>query len=302
MKNALIYYYKLNPDKIHQKNNNYEFEINNQKYMLTQYKRKNEELESIYKLQIYIRLYGIYCHEIILNIEKNIVTYINNAPYILLKVKESKNQITINDIMFISNITINTDQFKEITRKKWYNLWCEKNDYLEYQISQFGKKYPLIRESSDYYIGIVENCIEMLNQIKILENNFTISHDRIQKKQTKEDFYNPLNFIIDNRVRDISEYLKINIYDNTNIVEQVKHIIETYYLKEPEIQILFIRIMYPSKYMDLCEKIIDNKIEEEKIKKIINKTEIYEHNIKNIYSFLNKIIKLPEIEWLKKMG
>lgn len=302
MKNAIIYYYKLNPEKLYQKNNNYEFEINNQKYILTKYKRRIEELDSLYKLHLYIRMYRYYCHEIILNSENKILTYINNTPYILLKLIKIKEIITIKDILYLTNIKVDINNFREITRKNWSDLWSKKNDYLEYQVSQFGKQYPLIRESSDYYIGIVENCIQLLNQTNIWKTNYTISHDRIRNKEIQQDFYNPLNFILDNRTRDMSEYIKIKIYDDNDIyiTDNIEQLINNNFLNEKEIQLLFIRIIYPSKYMDLCEKIIDNKKTENTLITLINKTQNYEANIKKIYKLLKKYVRLPEIEWLKK--
>ena len=43
-------------------------------------------------------------------------------------------------------------------------MWIRKIDYFEYQISQFGKKYPIIRESFNYYVGLAENGISLLNK------------------------------------------------------------------------------------------------------------------------------------------
>lgn len=36
-------------------------------------------------------------------------------------------------------------------------MWVQKIDYFEYQVSQMGKKYPVIRESSIYYVGLAES-------------------------------------------------------------------------------------------------------------------------------------------------
>ena len=64
---------------------------------------------------------------------------------------------------------------------------------------------------------------------------------------------------------------------------------------------LFLRIIYPSVYLDICEQIIDMKKKEVEIYEVINRIGIYESNIKIIYDYIRRITKIPEIEWLKKM-
>ena len=211
MKNAIKYYYNLDVENIHQNKKNYKFTTNEKKYLLNICTRTFEEINELYNVQIYLKTIGFYTHEIILNKENNIVTNINGIPYILLKIHIPNRKININDIITMSNIPLNLNKYPRIKRDNWYNLWTKKIDYIEYQISQFKKKYPLIRESSDYYIGIVENCISILSEIKNNHEIITISHDRIDQNTNTEEFYNPLNYILDTRVRDIGEYIKTKI-------------------------------------------------------------------------------------------
>lgn len=300
MKNAIKYYYNLNPIDIHQINKIYKFHISNNNYILYPYQRKYEDLKEIYELHLYIKSIGIYCHQIILNKDNQIITNINGIPFILLKTETNNRNINIQDIIFLSKIPINTTSFTKIKRTEWYKLWSEKIDYIEYQISQFGKKYPLIRESSDYYIGIVENCISLLINQKATKINISISHDRINEKTNIEEYYNPLTFILDNRIRDISEYIKLYLTKDKDIVSYIKKYIYTNKLTVNEIEQLFIRIMYPSEYLDTCELILNNRINEKELLKIINNSNIYEKNIKKIYNFLRKQAPIPEIEWLTK--
>ena len=58
-------------------------------------------------------------------------------------------------------------------------------------------------------------------------------------------------------------------------------------------------MLYPSFYFDLYEQIIENKLEESKIKEAIKITPIYEKLIKKLYQYLKNIIQLPEIDWLE---
>lgn len=298
MQNVIKYYYNLTASEIHQKNKIYRFTANNNKYILCPYERNIEELEEIYKLYIYLTRLNMYCHKIILNKNNSIVTNINKTMYVLLLENIENKKIDIRDINYFSRITIN-EPFIKIKRSNWYDLWIKKIDYIEYQISQFGIKYKLIRESCDYYIGIVENCISMLFNLR-QEKNTTISHNRIYETTTLEEYLNPLNFIIDNRVRDISEYIKSCMTKNINVIPILNKYITENKLRIEEIQLLFIRIMYPSNYLDTCEQILDKKLKEENLKEIIDNTENYEKQLKEIYNYLSRITYIPEIEWLKK--
>ena len=298
MKNAILYYYGIMPIDIHQINKIYKFYIAKDNYVLYPCKKTYEEIKEIYMLHIEILKSGNYCHQIVLNKNKEILTNINQDNYILLKTFVKNRQITLNDIKVFSNIYINNSVYKKIQRTSWHKLWINKIDYLEYQISQFGKNYPIITESSDYYIGIVETCISLLVNIREETSFMTISHDRINQKYTLFDLYNPINFIIDHRVRDIGEYIKNNILNHNNIVNELNSYITSNNLSEYEIVLLFIRILYPSHYLDLCERIIDKKTQENELIKLLENVEMYEKNIKKIYHYIKRISKIPEIEWL----
>ena len=48
----------------------------------------------------------------------------------------------------------------------------------------------------------------------------------------------------------------------------------------------------------MCELILDNKIKEKELLKLINNSREFEHTIKSIYDYIKKYVSLPEIEWL----
>lgn len=298
MKNAIYYYYNLTPNEIHQINKKIKFTIKNKKYILEPIKKRLEEIQEIFELQYYLTRIGFMNNIIILNLSKQIVTKINNSDYILTETIQNTKKIEINDILIFNNINIEKNKFNKLKRDDWYNLWIRKIDYLEYQINQFGKKYKLISENSAYYIGLAENSIQLLANIEKNNIRLTIAHNRTYKTTTKDEYYNPINFIIDSIVRDISEYIKDCIINDIEIEEILDKYVYYNKLNENEIKMMFIRILYPSYYIDMCEKIIEGQIEEKELKKIIDKTENIEQNIKKIYIKLKKITTLPEIEWL----
>ena len=86
MINAILFYYNLKPKKINNTNGYYYFYINNTLYHLIIYYRNNNEIDDIYKLNNYMLSLGIPVHNILLNKDNKIITYIDNVPYILYKI------------------------------------------------------------------------------------------------------------------------------------------------------------------------------------------------------------------------
>ena len=298
MRNAIRYFYNLEPANIHQYKKEYKFHISNREYILCPYTKTIKELEEKYNIQKYINSIGIYCHKILSNNMKQLITTINNKNYVLIEIFEQNRQINIMDIIDFSNIFLNKQYFKNIDRTNWLNLWKNKIDYLEYQINQFRKTYPIIRESSDYYIGIAETCISLLSNVEGANQITTCMHNRINAETNTKEFYNPLNFVIDSRVRDIGEYLTPKLYLDEEIIPIINNYISINKLTNNEILLMFIRIIYPSNYFDLCELIIEREVQEYALMELLNKNYIFEKNIREIYHFFKKKITIPEIEWL----
>jgi hypothetical protein len=299
MKNAVKYYYRLEVDEIHQVNEIFEFKISNEKYMLCPYKKTTKEASEIYELQKYLNIYRVYSHKIILNVKNSIITEINEEKYILIKNKLEDRIIDLSDILYLTRFNINPQKFPLITKKKWRILWANKNDYIEYQMSQIGKIYPILRESMDYHIGIAETCIELLNDINIDNYAYTIGHDRLYKNITTKEFYNPLNFILDNRSRDIGEFIK-NIDKIEEQIKNIELIKKSNTIKGLEYTMMFTRLMYPSIYFDIYEQIIEKKYKKEEFEQIVKNIENEEKKIKKIYRYINDIYIIPKIEWLSE--
>lgn len=295
MKNVISFYYELYPLDIHQSIDKYTFKIDNNYYAFVLYKRKLELINNLYSISKELLKKGIYTHEIIPNKENKIITFVNNEPYVLLKLyDEMKEKVKIEDIITFSNLTTNI--FKE--QDDWGLLWSNKIDYYEYQVNQFGKKYPIIRESFSYFVGLAENGISLYNELK---NNITytsIAHLRMTPNSTYFDLYNPLEFIVDYRCRDVSEYLKFKFLKE-DIFEDIVEYITNNNLTETEIKLFFIRMLFATFYFDKYDKIIMGKMKEEELMNIIKKVDNYESTLKKFYSYLSYYIKMPDIGWLK---
>ncbi|MFV0250413.1 MAG: hypothetical protein ACK5HP_05230 [Bacilli bacterium] len=300
MKNWVKYYYNLIPNDIHQFDQKYKFNIGDDFYVIEKYDRDINEINEILKLIEYLNYNGIYCHRIVPNNNNEIITIMEGNKYILLKAHNKlEEKITLEYIEIFSNITYNIDNLN-LKRNNWKELWSNKLDYFEYQLSQFGQNKPIIRESFHYFEGLAENAISLLNQATNSKITNVISHKRLKCNLTAFEFYNPLNFIIDFKVRDSCEYFKdlaVNKKDIYSIIEQ--YILESNFSYD-EYLYFFIRLLYPTPYFDCFERIIENKSDEDNLKQIILSVNENELLLKKVYKLLSNYINMPDIEWLKK--
>lgn len=301
MENVLYYYYDIVPNNIHQIKDDYKFEYENNKYLFTTYNRRIEDLDSLVYLTRYLLFNNIPCHEFIYNKEQKLITVYNNKYYVLLKININTNRIIdFNDIINF-NIFIPYDRnVKNIIRNDWLTLWTTKIDYFEYQISHLEKEYPFLLESINYFLGLGETAISYLVNNNIIGNNFNlcVSHRRINYNDTLIEFLNPLNFIIDYRVRDISEYLK-SLFINGFFTEEILYnYLEKINLEMFEYFLLYARIILPTFYYDKYEEIVNNNKDEKEILPIIKKVKEYEEFINDIYLILRNKSNLVKIDWL----
>ena len=303
MKNAINFYYNLKPENINNYNNYYYFYYNKYLYVLLLYNEDLKYINDIYNLNVSLLSLNIPIHQIIINKNNSIISLINNNYYILYKIliknynrkKKIKNINYLNSIIITNNIDNN-----------WDYLWSTKIDYLEYQINQSGKKYPLIVESFSYFVGLTENAISYAKnatlELKKDYNNIgVITHKKLNINDTLFNLYDPLNITIDYKIRDLAEYIKNSFFeDNFNIFNELNYYFKKNYLSIYLIRLLFARILYPSFYFNLYDDIISNKKEEKELLKITSRINEYEQYLYEIYLYLKKIYNIPEVEWLKK--
>lgn len=301
MLNIINYFYNLNPKNINKYENNYYFYHNQILYNFIQYTRAPEEQVFLKELTQSNKNF----YKIVINKNNEIITPVNNIPYILLKIQTNPNlPITLNYIEHLTHTNINTQN--KIIRKNWYELWTNKIDYFEYQIHQTGKKYPLLVDSFNYFIGLTENAISYL---KTTINNFKpepsdspkLSHNKITLNDTIYTLNNPLNLILDHPSRDIAEYIKLSFFKNNyNILDELNTYFSQNYYSHYGIRLLISRIIYPSFYFDIYENILTQKQTEKDLLPIINRINDYEYYLKEILTYLTKFYNTEEIIWITK--
>lgn len=302
MKNIINYFYNLNITKLTNKDNIYSFYDNDELYHFYIYNNNIKNLNLTKDIDDSLKKDTL-IHEIIINKDNSIITYYNNIPYILCKINININKpITLGEINYLSSKVIITNS--KITYHSWQDLWSIKMDYLEKVINENGKKYPIIVDSFNYFVGMAENAISYYNNLSNKEvdnNSLVISHRIININDTVYAIYDPVNIIIDHKARDIAEYIKYSFFsDNTNIFKELNVYFKYNYYTKDDVVMLLARVLYPSFYFNMYEDIMINSKEEKIITNITSKLDKYELYLARVFKYFNNFYNLPIPEWLNK--
>lgn len=299
MKNTLLYYYNIDIDEyVKHTQNIISFYIDYNKFYFIKLKRVKGDIEKLYDFNSKsINKY----HSIIKNKYGSLFTEENNNNYVLIKLNvPENNEIELVDILK-NQTTVPDGDLADLKRNNWSILWGEKIDYLEYQISELGKNHTIILNSFSYYVGLAENAIEYFNMINLIDNNkLVLAHKRIFYPNTSLNYYNPINLIVDYKVRDIGEYIKSKFFSGEDTLKEVKLLVEKNVLTDKEYNLLFTRLLYPSYYFDEVTSIIENQKEEDYLLKYVDKVNEYEVFLKKTFDLLSKKSNMIKINWIIK--
>ena len=302
MKNIINYFYNLNITELTNKDNIYSFYDNDELYYFYIYNNNIKNINLTKDIDDSLKKDTL-IHEIIINKDNSIITYYNNIPYILCKINININKpITLGEINYLSSKVISTNS--KITYHSWQDLWSIKMDYLEKVINENGKKYPIIVDSFNYFVGMAENAISYCNNLSNKEvdnNSLVISHRIININDTVYAIYDPVNIIIDHKARDIAEYIKCSFFsDNINIFKELNVYFKYNYYTKDDVVMLLARVLYPSFYFNMYEDIMINSKEEKIITNITSKLDKYELYLARVFKYFNNFYNLPVPEWLNK--
>ena len=301
MKNALLFYYniEISNNNLKRINDNYYFTYQSSNFIIEKYNRNAEDIIELYSLTEEMINNNIPLYRIIpTNNNNNILFLYEGNYYILMIMPNVLNRIiTYNDVINFNYIPVNK-KYRIIDKSAWTTFWSKKIDYIEYQFFQIEKKYPIIKESINYYIGIWENAISYYNNNIILDNNFKcVCHKRLSSKTDLLSFLNPLNLVIDYKERDVSEYIKSFVFNEKYTEKNIETFLNEVPINRGNIIRLIARILFPSNYFDLYESIIYENVSEEKIKSLIDNKKNYLFLLKAVFNYFEKY-DIPIIDWI----
>lgn len=304
MKESINFYYNLNIDDLESLDNIYRFKIKNDEFYFVPSKRVAGELEDIVNVSNELRKMGYPVHEIIFNKFGKIETNIYNQNYILLKpIQDIYMEYDLKYILNLNKKLTLTENKSKLYRNSWADLWSAKIDYFEYQISEIGKDKNIILDSFSYYIGLAENAISYVNSTNTKYKSSTndkicLSHRRINFPNYGLNYFNPLSFIFDLEVRDIASFIKSSFFAGENALNYLKLVLKNKSFTIYSLSLLYARLLYPSYYFDIYEKIMNEEAEEENLIPIIEKSEEYEEFLKLAYLEISNYVIIERVEWL----
>lgn len=302
MKNIINYYYNLNLIDLFEIDNMYYFNYKNNDYFFLIFDRPIEDANSIFNTYLELKKRQIITNDIITNKNNQVLTIVNNIPYILIKDNTRNKCISINDILYIQNNTIGVINEKKMYRNDWVKMWESKIDYYEEQLSLVNNKYKILDDTIDYYIGLGENAISYIVNNKVKTPNLCLSHRRIDINKGSFEFYNPINYIIDSRVRDLSEFIKTSFFLDKINFDLIRYYIDYMNFSRDEYILLIARLLFPTYYFDLYDSILNSNMDENIVINVIDKTKKYLMTVKNIFFYIlyQKRVSIPPIEWIIK--
>lgn len=307
MRESINYYYNFNLAEIENwENNIYRFQINKTYFYFVPLKRLDSELIDIITISKELKQKGLEVHDIILNKFGRIITNIYNENYCLLKpIGDIYLEYDLLDMLKLNKQLILNSNKSKLYRNTWEILWSNKLDYFEYQIHELGKDKPLILDSFSYYLGLGENAISYVNKTlnkytPTVNDRITLSHRRINYPNYKLNYLNPLSFIFDLEVRDIASFLKSAFFANENALNYLKETLKLNNFSIYSLSLLYARLLYPSFYFDIYEKVMNNELSEEKLIPILEKSLEYEQFLKSAFIEISKYAPIDRVEWLLK--
>ena len=305
MKENILYAYHIQVENILEYDLYSVFEWRGKQYYFTKLKRNEKEWQELVDVIGELEQKKVPILPFIMNIYGSYITPVGSDAYVLVEVDNGMKEYDLTDMLKRNDLVHLSNQKRSLYRNEWSNLWSEKIDYLEYQVYEMGKKYPIILNSFSYFVGLAENAVCYVNHVEKTVQKRTypivLSHRRITYPNYRLNYDNPLNFIFDLEVRDIAEYLKSMVLDDPSLaLIDLKAYIE---LKRPDaylLSMLYARLVYPSYYFDLHEKIINQNLSEEALLPIIDKVDVQEKFLKDAWYLICQYTYIEPIEWLIK--
>ncbi len=292
MKNYIYLNYGIKIDKIFVKGKEKYFFYNNTKYYIVENIKDINFVDNLFNLTNRLYYNNLTINTFILNNENKYLTNKDGNNICILKVNNMESNYTLDYINKFENFNCNLDDYDIV------NEWKKTVDNLEKEMIEYNKEFPIIQNSINYFIGMAENAISLLNNYKkeIINNNNSIGH---KIKLTNTNLDNPFNFIKTNRMYDLSNYIQYKFYTNKNDYDEIEKMIKSI-RNEYEAIFLFSNLLFPKFYFDMVVDILNNIVNEEKLNVFINNIKNYKELLIYIQNRLKNVKEIQLISWISE--
>lgn len=302
MKNFIDYYYNINVSEIKHIHDKYFIYTNNERYMLKVF--GDTDFFMVYEYLANQLDKYLYFFRIVKNRQNDYLTYIDDKPYILLKLSDiNNNTISIYDIK-INQFFEYSNKISRLIRFPWVKLWENKIDYFEEWCYLKQNQYKNMYSLFHYFIGIAENAVLYLKiteaEEKVEEiDRLVISHNRLSMDSSLYDYYDPTNIVLDHPSRDVSEYIKSTYVHGNFDIKLLEEYLNEHHFSKYGLRLLYARILFPSFFFDYIDEMILNSYDTDLLyleARIIE----FEKFISQISVFFKEKYDIPVVTWCIK--
>lgn len=302
MKNFIDYYYNINVSEIKHIHDKYFIYTNNERYMLKVF--GDTDFFMVYEYLANQLDKYLYFFRIVKNRQNDHLTYIDNKPYILLKLSDiNNNTISIYDIK-INQFFEYSNKISRLIRFPWVKLWENKIDYFEEWCYLKQNQYKNMYSLFHYFIGVAENAVLYLKiteaEEKVEEiDRLVISHNRLSMDSSLYDYYDPTNIVLDHPSRDVSEYIKSTYVHGNFDIKLLEEYLNEHHFSKYGLRLLYARILFPSFFFDYIDEMILNSYDTDLLyleARIIE----FEKFISQISVFFKEKYDIPVVTWCIK--
>ncbi len=302
MKNFIDYYYNINVSEIKHIHDKYFIYTNNERYMLKVF--GDTDFFMVYEYLANQLDKYLYFFRIVKNRQNDYLTYIDDKPYILLKLSDiNNNTISIYDIK-INQFFEYSNKISRLIRFPWVKLWENKIDYFEEWCYLKQNQYKNMYSLFHYFIGVAENAVLYLKITEAEEkmeeiDRLVISHNRLSMDSSLYDYYDPTNIVLDHPSRDVSEYIKSTYVHGNFDIKLLEEYLNEHHFSKYGLRLLYARILFPSFFFDYIDEMILNSYDTDLLyleARIIE----FEKFISQISVFFKEKYDIPVVTWCIK--
>lgn len=288
--------YNLKIKKLYKNKKDIYFFVNNKKIYIKEIDKTQEnKLNELIKISNELYDKKKHSQTFLINKDREYTIRYKNKKIVLLLANESENTV-IN----FRDVESNIIEIKSNNFPKYYmlNEWKKNIDKIENKLIDYNKEFPIIMKYANYYIGLAENSIQLLETLK--KENFEydyLGHANIENKYDCKRLSNPLNYIKTIKLYDMANYFKYKFYSDNIDYDELESI-KKYLNDENNKKMFFALMVYQGEVFETMERILAGEEEEKEMSFYIKKINKLEEFLKYIQE---KITKIRIITWLEEI-